>query len=380
MVRCAPLLASISRSRIVGRRSTGAAVTLALALSLPLGGIATAVHAAAPKDAPPPPPPAAKASAADAKAPAADAKEPAKLEVLLPLTVEGSLSKDSRRTLAKRLETAAAGVKATGGPYRVRLSVRVTKKKDYALALTVLAPDDATITAPTEECKGCSLDQVGAKIDALVQQAAGSLAPKESPPATAASVSVRSEPLGARVLVDGTERGFTPLELELPPGEHTIALDKPGFVAQEQTLTVEAGAAQELSPTLVAQPAADKKGKRAAKADKADKSGPADPKAGRGLKIGGGVMLGLGLAGVAAGVAMILVDEDPMPLKCSDAEVDFRGVCRYRYDTLLGGIVGTAAGGLGVAGGLAMMIQGHRISVRARASKQEASLGLIVRF
>lgn len=367
MVRCAPLLASISRSRTVGRRSTGAAVTLALALSLPLAG---AVHAAAPKDVPPPPPPAA------AKAPAAEAKEPAALQVLLPLSVEGSLSKDSRRTLAKRLETAAAATKVSGGPYRVRLSVRVSKKKDYALALTMLGPDEATVAAPTDECKGCSLDQVGAKIDALVQQAAGSLAPKEPPPATTATVSLRSEPLGARVLVDGTERGLTPLELELPPGEHTIAFDKPGFVAQEQKLTVEAGAAQELSPTLVAQPAADKKGKRGAKA----KSGPADPKAGKGLKIGGGVMLGLGLAGVAAGIAMILVDEDPMPLKCSGADVDFRGVCRYRYDTLLGGIVGTAAGGLGVAGGLAMMIQGHRISVRARASKQEASLGLIVRF
>lgn len=351
-------------------------MTLALALSLPLGGVATAVHAAAPKKEVPPPP-AATQPAAEAKGPAADAKQPAGLEVLLPLSVEGSLSKDSRRTLAKRLETAAAAAKVSGGPYRVRLTVRVSKKKDYALTLTVLGAGDATVAAPTDECKGCSLDQVGAKIDALVQQAAGSLAPQEPPPATTGSVSVRSEPLGARVLVDGTERGVTPLELELPPGEHTIALDKPGFAAQEQKLTVEAGAAQELSPTLVAQPAADGKGKRKAKAAK---SGPADPKAGKGLKIGGGVMLGLGLAGVAAGVAMILVDEDPMPLECSGADVDFRGVCRYRYDTLLGGIVGTAAGGLGVAGGLAMMIQGHRISVRARASKQEASLGVIVRF
>jgi hypothetical protein len=364
------LLASISR--FVGRRFAGGAVTLALALSLPLGTVATAAQAAAPKGAsnekepPPPPAPAATQPAA--------ANEAAGLEVLLPISVEGSLSKDSRRTLAERLQAAAAAASVSGGPYRARLSVRVTKKKDYALTLTVLGPGDATVAAPTDECKGCSLEQVGAKIDALVQQATERLASTEPPPAAAASVSVRSEPLGARVLVDGTERGFTPQVLELPPGEHTIAVDKPGFVAQEHELTVEAGAEQELALVLVAAPPADGKGKRKAKGSKAGS------KAGRGLKIGGGVMLGLGLAGVATGVAMILVDQEPMPQRCEGDDVDFRGVCRYRYDTLTGGIVGVAAGGLGVAGGLAMMIQGHRIAVRARADKQRASLSVSVRF
>jgi hypothetical protein len=253
-------------------------------------------------------------------------------------------------------------------------SSKKSKKTSFALTLTVLGAGDAVVATQTDECKACSLAEVGARIDALVQQAAQAVAAKQPPPPTVASVSVRSEPLGARVLVDGSERGVTPQVVELPPGEHTIALDKPGFVAQEQKLTVEAGDEQELVLTLVAEPPPPAKGR------KVGGKPTAGTNAGRGLKIGGAVMLGLGLAGVAAGVAMILVDEDPMPLKCPDEELDFRGVCRYRYDTLLGGIIGTAAGGVGVAGGLAMMIKGRQVAVKARAGKQQASLGVIVRF
>lgn len=347
-------------------------MTLALALSLPLGAVAVAAPVPPPPADKPsvPPPPAAKSEPAAKKEPAAAPG----LTVLMPLEVSGSLSKDSRRTLTDRLQAAAATAKVSES-YRVRLALRVSKKKDYALTLTVLGADDATLASPTDECKACSLAQVGDRIDALVKQAAEGLAPKEPPPPAPASVSVRTEPLGARVVVDGSERGLTPQTVELPPGEHTVAVDKPGFVAQQQTITVEPGTPQELAITLAAEPPAGKrKGRAKAKGPKPSTT------AGRGLKIGGGVMLGLGIAGVATGVAMILIDEDPMPLECSGADVDFRGVCRYRYDTLVGGIVGVAAGAVGIGGGLAMMIKGRQLAVRARAGKQEAALNVTLRF
>jgi hypothetical protein len=376
-VRWAPLL--VSTSRFVGRRFAAGAVTLALALSLPLGAVAVAAPVPPP---PPPPAPAAKASPPAAKSEPADAKkEPAPaLTVLLPLEVSGSLSKDSRRTLANRLQAATAAAKVAGGPYRARLSLRVSKKKDYAITLTVLGADDATLASPTDQCKACSIAQVGDRIDALVKQATEGLAPKEPPPPVAASVSVRTEPLGARVVVDGAELGLTPQAIELPPGEHTVAVDKPGFVAQQKTITVEPGTPQELVITLAAAPPAGKGKRGRAKAKDKDQGPSTSTTAGRGLKIGGAVMLGLGVAGVATGVAMILIDEDPIPSRCSGTDVDFRGVCRYRYDTLLGGIVGVAAGAVGIGGGLAMMIKGRQLAVRARASKQAASLSLTLRF
>jgi len=192
----------------------------------------------------------------------------------------------------------------------------------------------------------------------------------DPPAATTGSVSVGSTPAGARIRVDGTEHGLTPQVIELPPGEHTIVVDKPGFAEHRQTVVVEAGAEQPLALTLAAL-STGKEGKGGKGSD-----GP-DP--GRGLKIGGAVVLGLSLAGVAAGVAMILIDEEAVA-GCSGADLDFRGQCRERYDTLLGGIIGTAGAGLGVAGGLAMLIQGHRITVKARGGGKQASVGLSVRF
>lgn len=348
MVNSSRLLPTIIRS--VGSHLCRGGVALALALppSIAVAGPAKG-PAPAKTDGP------AKGDASKGEA-AAAAPE------VLPLQVSGKLSKDSRRALTQRLQSAAAGVTMAGGPHRLRLSVTLSGKRTYALTLTVLGPGDATAVELSETCDDCSLDQVGERVQGLVQQAAAKVAPEPAAP-EAGSLAVRSTPLGARVRVDGTEHGLTPQVIELPAGEHTVVLDKPGFAEHQQTVTVEAGAELPLDVTLTAQGSAPE-GKT---------------KAGRGLKIGGLVLLGLGVAGVGAGVAMILIDEQNVA-GCSGADVDFRGQCRERYDTLLGGILGTAAGGLGIAGGLAMMIQGHRVAVRARAGKQQASLGVTVRF
>lgn len=374
MVRCARLLASIPRS--LGRRLRGVAVPLVLACTLPFAAGAAPASKTAPSPAPAP-----ASKTAPATVPEAPPAGAAGLTVLLPLKVDGSMSKDSRRALAERLQAAVAAAKVSGGPYRARLAVRVSKKRDHALTLTVLGAGDATVAEASDTCKACSVDQVGARIDALVQQATASLAPKEPPPPTLAAVAVSSEPLGARVRIDGAEHGVTPQTIELAGGEHTVVVDKPGFLEHSQTITVEAGVEQQLAVKLIAAPLAGKsKRSKKAKGEAAPARPGGGPGAGRGLKIGGAVMLGLGVAGAAAGVAMILIDEDPMPQRCEGADVDFRGVCRYRYDTLMGGIIGTAAGAIGIGGGLAMIIKGHQISVRGRASKQGASLGIVMRF
>lgn len=364
------MLASIPRS--LGRRLRGVAVPLVLACTLPLAAAAAPASKTAPSPAPAPASKTAPAAVPDPPPAAA-----AGLTVLLPLKVDGSMSKESRRTLADRLQAAAAVAKVSGGPYRARLAVRVSKKRDHALTLTVLDAGDATVAEASDTCNACSVDQVAARIDGLVQQATASLAPKEPPPPAVVAVSVSSEPLGARVRIDGVEHGVTPQTIELPEGEHTVVVDKPGFLEHSQTITVAAGGAPPLAVKLVAAPPAGKS-KRAKKPK--GQAGTPTPGAGRGLKIGGLVVLGLGVAGAAAGVAMILIDEDPMPQRCSGADVDFRGVCRYRYDTLMGGIIGAAAGAIGIGGGLAMIIKGHQISVRGRASKQGASLGIVLRF
>jgi len=41
-------------------------------------------------------------------------------------------------------------------------------------------------------------------------------------------VTLKSAPPGARITIDGTAIGVTPLDWDLPPGKHTVQMDKPG--------------------------------------------------------------------------------------------------------------------------------------------------------
>jgi hypothetical protein len=75
-----------------------------------------------------------------------------------------------------------------------------------------------------------------------------------SPAAAAASVGwiwVRSDPLGARILVDGAETGLrTPARLELQPGQHEVQLVRRGFGAAHRSVTVDAGQTIRFTETL----------------------------------------------------------------------------------------------------------------------------------
>ncbi|MCH9680119.1 MAG: PEGA domain-containing protein [Deltaproteobacteria bacterium] len=319
--------------------------------------------------------PAAKASAKgdapgpkQASTPAAPTPEPSPskpaIEPILPLKVRGKLAKSSRRTLAGRFEKATAAASVEPGLYRARLAVRRTGKRDYAVTVTVIDADDKTAAEASDDCKGCDLAKVGDTIDGLVGKAASTLAP--APATGPGSVKVTTVPLGAVVKVDGTDRGITPQTIELPPGSHAVVITKPGFAEHTATIEIEPEGEQAIDVQLTALSGA-----------AASSSGP---KAGRAWTISGAVILGLGVAGVATGVALILVDEEPTPFKCSDDQIDFRGVCRHRYDTLLGGALGVAAGGIAIGGGIALMVQGRRVTVRARANGEQASFRVGMQF
>ncbi len=75
----------------------------------------------------------------------------------------------------------------------------------------------------------------------------------------------------------------------------------------------------------------------------------------RSLVVGGVVTTVLGAAGLAAGIALAVRDEAPIRSRCSGSNVDAEGHCRYRYDTLAGGIGLGVTAAVALAGGLAML-------------------------
>ena len=79
--------------------------------------------------------------------------------------------------------------------------------------------------------------------------AAAQPAASQPPPETAApeaeeelsTVILKSTPTGSDVTVDGKFVGSTPSTLQLKPGDHTIVIEKDGFVVWKRTLTVRPG-------------------------------------------------------------------------------------------------------------------------------------------
>jgi hypothetical protein len=84
---------------------------------------------------------------------------------------------------------------------------------------------------------------------APIVQAPVVLPPAAPVPPAQGHVEVSSDPDGAKVLVDGTERGVTPLTLSLDPGSHSVVITD-GRSTTTRTLEVAAGANVTLAATL----------------------------------------------------------------------------------------------------------------------------------
>lgn len=67
-------------------------------------------------------------------------------------------------------------------------------------------------------------------------------------------VSVKSNPEGAEIEVDGQFVGSTPSAIQLKAGEHKITLKKTGFASWERTITVAAGSSITVDATLEKNP------------------------------------------------------------------------------------------------------------------------------
>lgn len=69
-------------------------------------------------------------------------------------------------------------------------------------------------------CQHCTDQSLRSTADEILQKLVGGDEPGH--------VTLKSAPPGARITIDGTAIGITPLDWDLPPGKHTIQMDLPG--------------------------------------------------------------------------------------------------------------------------------------------------------
>jgi hypothetical protein len=212
--------------------------------------------------------------------------------------------------------------------------------RDYAWRLELVAPGAENLIVE-DACEVCGLEEVGGLVEAsvgrLLERYARALAPAE--------LALSTTPAGAEVFEGEASLGRTPLEVEVPAGKHTVEFRLAGHEPQRRTLRIVAGERVVVDVELVAVPA------------------PAP--AWRPMAIAGGVSLGVGIVAVAAGAALVAIDE--RSVACTGAEANEFGVCPRRFATLEGGAATLAIGGALLVTGIVLETVALRRRARAKA-------------
>lgn len=284
--------------------------------------------------------------------------------------VGGKSKKAARKKLAACSDAACLQGLATTATatHLVRPAIRMEDSGDYVISLELV--DGATgevVHRASQTCELCGLTEA--------QQVARSLATSlQDAMAGAGKVAVESTPAGAEVLVDGEPAGTAPVELRLSAGEHTIVLRLPGHVDEEHHVVVALGETAALAIELDAVPVAP----------------PVDARPrNRGAWLGrlGWASIGIGFASVGSGIALLVLDENPVAFtRCSGIDVDAAGNCRFRHDTLAGGVVMTIVGVVGITAGAILVARdrkgnkGPRKGDARRARVRPALRGLAIEF
>ena len=237
-----------------------------------------------------------------------------------------------------------------GADFFVRASA-AKRASDYTFTLVLYTVGSAQeVARTTQACELCGLVDAGV----LLEDTAGTLAARMHALADAKTVvSFESSPPGARLRLDGREVGTTPLSRELEPGTHEAEVVSRGFVSQRRTFEAQPAVDQTVRFELAAEPKDD-----------------------RFMRPVGWAALGLGVAAVGAGGVLIAIDEDPITSRCSGENVNAVGVCKFRRNTLAGGVALVAVGAVSIAAGVVLLVRGRTRGGRVSAQPG----GIALRF
>jgi hypothetical protein len=225
---------------------------------------------------------------------------------------------------------------------RVRLAA---ESRVYTLQITAIDLATAERLESREECPLCGLAEVVELAGRQSRVLAGKL---DRRAAAIGWVTIDTRPLGADITVDGERRGRTPATLALTPGTHEVSLHRPGYNPTSRRIAAVADVRETWSVELVRREQRDTRA--------------------RALRIAGGVLVGVAAAPLVAGSTLLALDGKQYRRRCSGADVDPQGDCRFRFSSnALGGVFVGLAAGL-VISGIVLLTRARR-PARAAASR-----------
>jgi hypothetical protein len=271
-----------------------------------------------------------------------------KVEVLAPDATKQALSKAGAEKGCEDAACAEKLAKASGARFVVLANVQ-NEEEIYKVTVAVFdAAQDKITSTQNKSCELCAVNEVNGTIDGVVAALVPALSapePAKEPPPPPPKVDkrvqlqVRSEPSGAKVVLDGLPAGETPLTTQVDTGGHTLTLDKDGYQSEMRAVTVQEGGLEVDVPLkVVAEPSA----------ALAQATEPAHTPSYR--PWGWGLTLG-GVLAAGAGSYLIVLDGK---VTCKDGRG--RADCPNVYNTKVPGmaVMGGGAAALGI--GLTMLI------------------------
>lgn len=208
------------------------------------------------------------------------------------------------------------------------------KNRNYSLRWVANDPRLEQPLTLDSTCELCSLVEVEQLFATDMARLCTQIAAIDSGPG---ELFVSTSPGRARLRVDGQRVGRTPWSGALAFGEHRIQVRAPGYRPQRHDVAIEGNVALYRHYTLVS--------------TLTPRPRPTWP---------AWSSMGLGLALSIAGTALIALDGQPWSGRCSGANLDIAGHCRYLLHTRPLGIGLAAAGAGAIAGGVGLMIWAQR--------------------
>lgn len=236
-------------------------------------------------------------------------------------------------------------VASTTGARWVATASVVVHGRDFDVAMVLFDPRDGTrVTESAATCEVCAVAEVG---DMLADRAAVLAAKLDAMAEAPPQVRFESVPSGAAVALDGKPIGEAPVERTIEVGRHRVRARLDGYLPLELQFDSTAGTREVVQLELSRLPRRN------------------------GMRVGGWVSVGLGLAMVGSGAALLAIDGRQYRDRCSGGDVDPDGDCRFRYDTRTGGAVALSIGAAALVTGITLVVIAAR---RARGDRRNTSV------
>lgn len=247
----------------------------------------------------------------------------------------------------------AAGVDAA---WVVRPTVEVADTV-YEIRLAALDRSGRPFAWAEERCEICGHGEV---VDLVVDRSAALGGKVRLLQRRAPRLTVRSRPSGAEVWIDDRLAGHTPLEQELPAGEHRVRVVLPGYASEHRRITATAGTQDTLTVTMLSDP-----------------TEPSPRRRSPWWGLGGGA-LGAGTVMLGAGVGLVMLDEREVRRGCVP---DPDGDCPQRWNTLPGGVALALGGGVLLTTGVALLVAARQGADGSRAARRvRIGRGVVLAF